>query len=450
MRRAIVVVLLLVATAAAFAQYPKQAPTFQPADTEGLVVSPNPRIRHAWKRKVFWRTEAEPGRGTFRLIPAHTAAERAQMTTTLEALTALLKATPNGTNGEGFWMMDARTFDYFDPFVLPEATPLGRYPLTFDTGLYPFYHSDVETNGKWQLSVKGETDGAYFFFNRLPDMLGGSPLLTETRAGDRPPEPLYLRPRVTARWQGLPIYEGQSMVVAREGRDPWSPMPLGRVLKAAMAALEKDRKTAEDRLSGYKRKLAEVMAPEWEAQKRDAFEKQNGELRTSRPSNYSARLRGLENEIVVLRQQAQFDANPQKDAKGLWYWSPVEAHDQAMRTLAALSAEAAAAPACFVDLTPAERSNGRYTLPGTIIPEASAPGCRQIVRTNWDYFDLTLPRTTPQILFVRDFGRCVTVNGDQLVSRPINRWDAPPQGCVQHAQIWREVDWTKIAALVHR
>ena len=126
-------------------------------------------------------------------------------------------------------------------------------------------------------------------------------------------------------------------------------MPLARALKAAIGAFAKDRKTADDRLAGYKQKLAEVMAPEWEAQKRAAFETQNGELRRSRPSNY---------------------------------------------------------------------------------------------------FDLTLPRTTPQILFVRDFGRCVKVAGDTLVSAPISRWDAPPQGCVQHAQMWREVDWTKIAELV--
>ncbi len=89
-------------------------------------------------------------------------------------------------------------------------------------------------------------------------------------------------------------------------------------------------------------------------------------------------------------------------------------------------------------------------MPGSIVPEASQPGCRQIVRTNWDYFDLALPRTAAQILLIGEFGRCVTVNGDTLASRPIDRWDSPPQGCVQHAQMWREADWAKIAALVAR
>lgn len=441
-----VVAAILVATVSA--QRRTGPPTFEPGDTEGLVTSPNPRVRHAWKRKVFWSISVQPGRGTFRLIPPQTAAERAAMTTTLDALANILKATPNGSNGEGFWVKDSRTLDYFDPFVLPEKTPLGKYPLTFTAGYYPFRHEDVETNGKWQLSLAGETEGAYFEFNRLPEALGTTQVVTEARPGDRPPEPFYVRPRVTATWQGIPVYEQKAAIVTRAGRDPWVAVPLARVLKASLGALEKDRKSAEDRLAGYKKTLDDVMAPEWERQKRDTFEKQNGELRTSRPSNYAARLRSLENEITVMRADATTNANPRKDARGLWYWSPIEAHDEAVRTLAALSPDEANAPACFVELTDAERSNGRYTMTGNVVAESSRPGCRQIVRTNWDYFDLSLPRTTPQILFVSDFGRCVIVSGDRLVSRPIDRWDSPPQGCVQHAQMWREADWAKIAALV--
>ena len=85
-----------------------------------------------------------------------------------------------------------------------------------------------------------------------------------------------------------------------------------------MGALEKDRKTADDRLAGYETALETVMSPAWEAQKRETFEKQNGELRTSRPSNYGARLRSLEHELTVTRQDAQAKANPQRDAKGAW------------------------------------------------------------------------------------------------------------------------------------
>lgn len=447
MRRQLIAVLLACGTALVAAQYPTKAPTFEPGDTEGLVVSPNPRIRYAWKRKVFWKTESEPARGASRSVPVHTPAERARMTATLDALTATLRDTPTGAAGEGFWVMDARTLDYANPYDLPERTTLNRFPLVFETGLYPFRHEDVESNGKWRLSVKGETDGAYFILNKLPGSLDVPPVLEEPRGTDRSPEPFYLRPRVTATWAGLPVYEGKALLVLRKGRDPWAPVPMGRAMKAAIALLQKDRATAEARLDGYKKTLADVMAPAWEQQKRDTFEKNNGELRTSRPSNYAARQRSLENEITVMRQKAQDDANPPHDAKGAWYWNPVGAHDEATTRLAALSPEDAAEPACYVELTGPQK-DGRYSLGGSIVPARKTPGCREIVRTNWDYFDLSLPRSTPQILWVSDFGRCVKVDGAQLVSAPINRWDTPPQGCVQHARMWREAEWSRIAALV--
>ncbi len=79
MRRQIIAVLLALSVALVAAQPPSKAPTFAPGDTEGLVVAPNPRIRHAWKRKVFWKTESEPARNASKSVPVQTAAERARM-----------------------------------------------------------------------------------------------------------------------------------------------------------------------------------------------------------------------------------------------------------------------------------------------------------------------------------------------------------------------------------
>jgi hypothetical protein len=72
MHRVVVGLLLAIALVPVTAQRPTRPPTFEPGDTDGLVTSPNPRIRHAWKRRVF------------------------------------------GSSGEGFWVIDARTLDYFD------------------------------------------------------------------------------------------------------------------------------------------------------------------------------------------------------------------------------------------------------------------------------------------------------------------------------------------------
>jgi len=52
------------------------------------------------------------------------------------------------------------------------------------------------------------------------------------------------------------------------------------------------------------------------------------------------------------------------------------------------------------------------------------------------------------MLGIYDFGRCAKAEGDGLTSLPVRRWAVPPQGCVQHAEMWRELDWAKFAALI--
>ncbi|MCC7008619.1 MAG: hypothetical protein IT184_07365 [Acidobacteria bacterium] len=464
MRRVLPVLVAVSSALALYAQMPAGPPTFDPADTEGLVVTRNPRIRYAWKRKTFWQTTVEPPVMRSPRVSAHTAAERQQMMAPLDALTALLKATPTGSAGEGFWVLDARTLDYFDVFALPAGTPLASYPLQFSAGLYPFHHEDIQNaNGTWRTSVRGETEGLYFKFNQLPHAITGlpqglagaamrgdqAPIAAEPSTGDRSPIELYLRPRETARFSGWPIYEMATLVVSRAGRDPWAPVALGRALAALRPAIEKDRKTAEDRLAGLKKKAEEVLSPAWEQGMRDRFEKTNGALRTERPSNYEARLRSLEHEIATTRTQATAEANPARDAAGAWYWNPVDTAVALTRRIAALTPAEAAKPACYRAFTESQEKQGHYSLGGAI--EVAGPGdlCRPLVTDNPAYFDLTLPRTTPQILTV-DVGRCVAVTGGRLSALPVTRFDAPPQGCVQHARMWQEVDWTKIAALVRQ
>jgi hypothetical protein len=207
----------------------------------------------------------------------------------------------------------------------------------------------------------------------------------------------------------------------------------------------KDRETAEARLADLRKKNEEIQAPAYEQKMRETFEKNNGSLRTARPSNYQARLRSMEHELAYNRERASREANPQRNAAGSWYWDPVDAYAEAAKRLSELTPAEAAKPACFAE---ANGAQGRYAISGAILAAGSAPGCCAIVQTNWDYFDWNLPRTAPQLIVIRDWSRCVTVDGERLVSRPVDRWDAPPQGCVRHAQMWRELDWAKFAALV--
>jgi hypothetical protein len=461
MRATMVTVMLVVGGAAMLGQqvHPyrpgvEAPPEFAADDAEGLVMSgPRGDGRYAHKRKVFWKISQGSPLLADRRVPAHTAAERQAMTRTLDALTGILEATPSGSQGEGYWVQDSRHLDYVDVFRTPPDAPLARWPLTFDTALFPFYHDDTLRNGTWRLSVAGETESVRFAFNRLPDNLPREVLARESAVGDREPVEMYLRPRVTDTWAGWPVYERDLLVVTRPGRDPWAPVSMGRALAATLAEYEKDRKTADDRLATLKQKHDEVRSDAWEQQMRDTFEKNNGALRTTRPSNFTTRLASLEHEIRVTRERAAREANPQRNAEGAWYWNPVDALDAARARLAALTPADAAAPACYTLAPTQPRTDGsrpdagRYATKGDIVPVGSVAGCRDIVVTNPYYFDTSLPRTAPQILTI-GFGRCAQVRDGAIVID--RRWtrNTPPHGCYRHRIMWSEADWSAITALV--
>ncbi|MBY0503135.1 MAG: hypothetical protein K2X03_04455 [Bryobacteraceae bacterium] len=372
------------------------------------------------------------------------------MSKTLDALQALFQATPTGSTAEGFWVNAPRRLGYQDPVAVPTTLPPAKLPLPYEIGMFPFYHEDLQQNGRWLLSRTGETESVYFYFNQLPVQLAKDLVAEEPRGAGEPPTQFYLRPRITGRYQGLPLYEEEVLVVARANRDPWAPVALSRVMKATLPLYEKDRQTAEARLAGLKKKNDEIQSPAWEKDWRDQFEKNNAHVRTSnRPENFATRFKAMEREIVYLRQQAAAEANPKRDASGSWYWNPIDAHAAFTRRQASLTPAEAAGPACFVALKTSAEGNGRYTMRGDVLPAGASPDCREVVLTNYNYFDLSLPRTTPQLLTVRDFGRCAKLDAaGQIVSLPVTRFDAPPQGCYRHALMWRELDWKRFAALV--
>ena len=430
------------------AQAPKP-PQFDPNNPDGLVVSPNPKVRYAFKRKVFWKVGVGGTPTPLGKIPPYTAAERQQASAQLDALAAIFKATPMGGSGEGYWVNDSRTFGYGEIYDLPGNAAFPRFPLNYSAAYFPFYHEDVMgNNGQWRLSVNGETESIQYRFNRHPEAVGQQVIAAESRGRELREVQFYLRPRVTGRIGGLPVYEGDVLVVARAGRELWAPAPLGRVLKAALPKYEQDRKSAEDRLAGYKKGNDEVQSAAWEQDFRERFEKANGALRTTRPSNYETRRNSMEREIRYTREKAAAEASPARDEKGAWYWNPVDAHQDAERRLAALTPAQAAQPACFAAAASSPKKDGRYQMSGDILAAGASPDCREIVMTNWDYFDVTLPRATPQLLTIVSFGRCAKLEGERIVSASWAGFSAPPHGCFRHAQMWRELDWSRFAALV--
>lgn len=422
---------------------PPEQPPYDPNDPEGLVAYPNQTGRYVWKRKGPWMVAPlSPRAGA----PAVAPAARQAMTNTLDQLSALLRATPEGSSLLGWFMKEPRTYNLANPYDLPPTVTPSALPIQFEAGFYPFYLADDLRNGRFVQVQGGETQGIYFTFNRLPGPQRQT-IVAHEKNGDRTPVAFFTRPSAQTTFAGYPVLDGQELVITRPNRDPYAPVPYGRALRATLPQLEKDKATAEQRLANLKAKEAEALTPAYEQAMRDHLEKQSGAFRTTDPKKYAGRLQSMERELVYNRDKARQDANPQRDSTGNWYWHPLDALADARRRLAALTAADDAAPACF---QPAPKEQGRYALRGHIFPLASTtPDCQPLVMHNYAYFDPQLPRHVPQILIVNVFGRCFDLQGDQLLPRrlPVKTL-VPPQGCYRHVAIWQGLDWSRVAALL--
>jgi hypothetical protein len=435
---------LLLGSLTALAQTvpPPTNPPYDPNDPEGLVPYPNKSGRYVWKRQGPWTVSPLRPRPGFPAVPP---AALQAMNQTLNQLSALLRATPEGSSLRGGFMKEPRAYFLANPYDLPSPLTPAALPVHFEAGFYPFYLADTLRNGNYVQVTGGETEGIYFVFNRLPGPQKQA-IIAQENQGDRAPIPFFTRPSARTAFAGYPVLDAQELVITRPGRDPYAPVPYGRALRAALPELLKDKTTAEQRLASLKATEAETLAPAYEQAMRDHFEKQSGALCSTNPQRYSNRLQNMERELAYNRDKARQDANPQRDPAGNWYWHPLDAHADAQQRLAALTPAEAAAPACFL---PAPQEQGRYALRGRILPLGSAPDCQPLVMQNFAYFDPKLPRHLPQILVVSQFGRCFDVQDDQLLPRRLPAQSlAPPQGCYRHVPIWQALDWKQIAALL--
>jgi hypothetical protein len=367
---------------------PPANPPYDPNDPEGLVAYPNKSGRYVWKRKGPWTAAPLTSRPGF---PAVAPPALQAMNQTLNQLSALLRATPEGSSLLGWFMKEPRSYYLANPYDLPAPLSPSALPVQFEAGFYPFYLADDLRNGKYVQVTSGETEGIYFVFNRLPGPQR-QPIIAQEKNGDRAPIPFFTRPNSRPAFAGYPVLDGQELLITRPGRDPYAPVPYPRALRAALPEFEKDKATAEQRLASLKATEAETLAPAYEQAMRDHLEKYSGALRSTDPKKYAGRLQSMERELLYNRDKARQDANPQRDDNGNWYWHPLDALADAQQRLANLTPAESATPACFL---PAPQEQGRYALRGRILPLANSPDCQPLVMQNFSYFDPKLPRHAP-------------------------------------------------------
>jgi len=103
--------------------------------------------------------------------------------------------------------------------------------------------------------------------------------------------------------------------------------------------------------------------------------------------------------------------------------------------IAALSPSAQNAPSCY-DRSAKPLADRFRTLAG------APASCRPLVRPNRDYFDARLPRSSPQVLMIGMFTRCLDPRSSNATS--------PRGGCVINRALVDSMDWEAVRAWLDR
>jgi hypothetical protein len=243
-----------------------------------------------------------------------------------------------------------------------------------------------------------------------------------------------LQPRPLAEFAGLPRF-GDVLVVKKNPKPLWSPVSM----EAALTLMRKQRQKDVARFEDGARRIRRSYE-EWTDPAKKAVREQQAKARAEKARDPEAALayeekRARETEDA-LRRQLETDGDPAANR----YWAAAIAKvKDADDALASLPAERRAAPACHLaakgDRTPDERAL-------SLIVPADTPGCRPVVRRNWDYFDRALPRTAFQVVTVGMIGRCI----DDKAAASSKRLT----GCPMNLAFLTSIDWERVRALMDK
>jgi len=363
-----------------------------------------------------------------------TAAERQQIDANLNAIQAVLMATPTGTNPVGF---------YF--FPAPMWMSHGRtQPILQGLGVYPLAFVEFRKQGVWTLDMHGETSGVEYSLNNLSEIERVSSKVFEETRPNGAQHLIYTLLTEVHSLGGFPVY-GDTLFITRPGRELFVPVSVEHALKAAMPVYAKNRDSAEHEVADRKHRSHDFNGDEYEQKELAGFEKQFGYLQATDLKDYEERKRQWM--VPVLRQRHEQESLAAPPVRGNpdseWYFNAIDEYANAQQRLASLSSEEASSPACFAAID----IRLPYTMRGEIRSSTGDPACLPLVETNPNYYDRTLPRTAPQLLTVTSITRCVKLGDAMLVPTAI---DIEGGGCPVHAKMWQEMDWQKLADILTR
>jgi hypothetical protein len=362
-----------------------------------------------------------------------TAPELQQINANLQAIQAVLMATPTGTNPVGF---------YFFPAPMWVSSRSRTKPILQGLGIFPLAFFEIRKQGVWTLDMHGETSSVEYSLNNLSEIERVSSKVFEETGPNGTEHPIYTLPTPVHTLGGFPVY-GDTLFIARPGRELYVPVTVEHALKAAMPVYAKNRDAAEHEVADRKQRSHDFNGDEYEQKELAGFEKQFGYLQATDSKDYEERKRQWM--APVLRQRHEQEALANSPVRGNkdseWYFNAMDEYANAEKRLASLSPEEAASPACFQALD----LRLPYTMRGEIRRISGNPACLPLVETNPNYYDRTLPRTAPQLMTVTSITRCVDLGRATLVPTAV---DIEGGGCPVHAKMWQEMNWQKLADIL--
>jgi hypothetical protein len=354
-----------------------------------------------------------------------TAAEVQAFQARLQELAAIVRRAPAVSPPVGF---AGELWGSLSAYDATPGRPSGRaVPLAGSLSFGAFPLIEFERGGRTvNEDLKGgETELLQFVVNQLDSSVYGG---SRPQGWGAAPVDAFVEPESGEAVAGLPRV-GDVFVVAKNPKPLWVPFPLAEALQPIVA----ERRTLFE-------------------SRRDAYAKEVARFETWKtPVARTARRAEWQKSAALMPNGAEFIANMEKsdaeiEAANTKQLAPGGPEESGVRTaerdlrevdeiVAALSSDARRGPSCY-DQRASRIADSFRALDG------APSSCRALVRPNPDYFDTKLPRSSPQVVMIAAFTRCL---------RPETEAAATPRGgCVINRALVNSMDWDAVRAWLDR
>jgi hypothetical protein len=342
----------------------------------------------------------------------------------LQELAAIVKRAPAVTPPIGFAGELWGSLSSHDPAAGPgRAVPLagslsfGAFPLIEFTRNGRLVNEDLK-GGETELLLFEVNDiGGHMYGTSRPDGWG------EVQVD------AFVEPATGESVGGLPRI-GDVFVVRRNPKPLWVPFPVADALKPIA---KNARTTFEQMRDAYNKETAAFT--EWKSPAKRAARRADWQKAAKTMPNGGAEfLASMEQADVQIEaaNTARLQPGGPEDTRVTEAARELEAVEAA---IAALSPDERSAPSCYDPRAsrPADRFRALDGAPAS---------CRALVQPNPDYFDTKLPRSSPQVVMLSMFTRCVQPESSGLT--------APRGGCVINRALVESMDWDAVRAWLDR